>query len=101
MIKNGDQLSGISLNIWRRVAEDNNLSYELVEQPSPKAGIEAVHDGEIDVLVGPISITPDRLNLPGVDFTQPYFIGKEGILLPLKPSTLLNRLQVFLGWAVL
>ena len=39
VIKNGDQLSGISLNIWRRVAEDNNLSYELVEQPSPKAGI--------------------------------------------------------------
>ena len=37
VIKNGDQLSGISLNIWRRVAEDNNLSYELVEQPSPKA----------------------------------------------------------------
>jgi polar amino acid transport system substrate-binding protein len=51
--------------------------------------------------VGPISVTPDRLNLPGVDFTQPYFIGKEGILLPLKPKTLLNRLQVFLGWAVL
>ena len=51
--------------------------------------------------MGPISITPDRLNLPGVDFTQPYFIGKEGILLPLKPASLLSRLQVFLGWAVL
>ena len=50
VIKNGDQLSGISLNIWRRVAEDNNLSYELVEQPSPKAGIEAVDDGEICLL---------------------------------------------------
>ena len=64
MIKNGDQLSGISLNIWRRVAEDNNLSYELLEQPSPKAGIEAVDDGEIDVLVGPISITSRRLAMP-------------------------------------
>ena len=27
VIKNGDQLSGISLNIWRSVAEDNNFSY--------------------------------------------------------------------------
>ena len=51
--------------------------------------------------MGLTSVTPDRLALPGVDFTQPYFIGKEGILLPLKPSTLPNRLQVFLGWAVL
>ena len=93
--------SGISLDIWRRIAEDNNLSYRLIKQATPRQGILALNKGEIDLLVGPISITPERLNLPGVDFTQPYFIGKEGILLPLKPSTLLNRLQVFLGWAVL
>ena len=93
--------SGISLQIWRRIAEDNNLSYRLIQQATPQKGILALNDGEIDLLVGPISVTPNRLNLPGVDFTQPYFIGKEGILLPLKPSTLLNRLQVFLGWAVL
>ena len=93
--------SGISLQVWRRIAEDNNLSYRLIQQATPQKGILALNNGEIDLLVGPISVTPDRLNLPGVDFTQPYFIGKEGILLPLKPSTLLNRLQVFLGWAVL
>ena len=93
--------SGISLQVWRRIAEDNNLSYRLIQQATPQKGILALNDGEIDLLVGPISVTPDRLNLPGVDFTQPFFIGKEGILLPLKPSTLLNRLQVFLGWAVL
>ena len=93
--------SGISLQVWRRIAEDNNLSYRLIQQATPQKGILALNDGKIDLLVGPISVTPDRLNLPGVDFTQPYFIGKEGILLPLKPSTLLNRLQVFLGWAVL
>ena len=46
-----------------------------MEQPSPKAGIEAVDDGEIDVLVGPISITSRRLAMPGIDFTQPYYLG--------------------------
>ena len=101
MIKNGDQLSGISLNIWRRVAEDNNLSYELVEQPSPKAGIEAVDDGEIDVLVGPISITSRRLAMPGIDFTQPYYLGKSGVLLPMRPPSILSRVQVFFCWAVI
>ncbi len=101
VIKNGDQLSGISLNIWRRVAEDNNLSYELVEQPSPKAGIKAVDDGEIDVLVGPISITSRRLAMPGIDFTQPYYLGKSGVLLPMRPPSILSRIQVFFGWAVI
>ncbi len=93
--------SGISLQVWKRIAEDNNLAYRLVQQSTPREGIRALNKGEIDLLVGPISITPDRLNLPGVDFTQPYVIGKEGILLPLKPASLLSRLQVFLGWAVL
>ncbi|WP_392346612.1 hypothetical protein [Parasynechococcus sp.] len=48
VIKNGDQINGISLNIWRRVAEDNNFSYELIQQPSPIAGIEAVDEGGPD-----------------------------------------------------
>jgi len=101
VIHNNSDRSGISIDIWRKIAEDNNLSYRLVQQATPREGIRALYEGEIDLLVGPISITPDRLNLPGVDFTQPYFIGKEGILLPLKPASLLSRLQVFLGWAVL
>ena len=81
----------------RRVAEDNNLSYELVEQPSPKAGIEAVDNGKIDVLVGPISITSRRLAMPGIDFTQPYYLGKSGVLLPMRPPSILSRVQVFFG----
>ena len=101
VIKSGGHLSGISLDIWRRVAEDNNLSYDLIPQPTPKAGIEAVDDGSIDVLVGPISITSRRLAIAGIDFTQPYFLSKEGILLPLKAPSLFSRLQVFFGWAVI
>ena len=101
VIQEEGSISGISLQVWRRIAEDNNLSYKLIQKATPQKGILALNEGEIDLLIGPISVTPDRLNLPGVDFTQPYFIGKEGILLPLKPSTLLNRLEVFLGWAVL
>ena len=101
VIKDGNTTSGISLDIWRRVAEDNNLSYELVEQPSPKAGIEAVDDGEIDVLVGPISITARRLALPEIDFTQPYFLSKEGVLLPSRAPSIFSRIQVFFGWAVI
>ena len=92
---------GISLEIWRRVAEQNDLSYDFIEQPSPKQGLKAIEAGDIDLLVGPISITARRLAMPGVDFTQPYFLGKSGVLLPLSPPTLISRLSVFFGWAVI
>ena len=58
-------------------------------------------DCEIDVLVGPISITSGRLAMPGVDFTQPYYMGKSGVLLPMHPPSILSRVQVFFGWAVI
>jgi len=93
--------SGISLEIWRRIAESNHLSYELIEQKTPRQGITALDNGEIDLLIGPISITANRLILPGVDFTHPYFIGKEGVVLPLNQSTFLTRFKVFFAWAVL
>ena len=62
---------GISLEIWRRVAEQNGLTYDFIEQPTPKQGLKAIDVGEIDLLVGPISITSGRLAMPGVDFHSP------------------------------
>ncbi|WP_257929115.1 transporter substrate-binding domain-containing protein [Synechococcus sp. CC9605] len=78
VIQDGDSTSGISLDIWRRVAEDNNYSYELIPQPSPKAGIEAVDEGEIDVLVGPISITSGRLAMPALISPSPTTWASRG-----------------------
>ncbi|WP_392346614.1 ion channel [Parasynechococcus sp.] len=51
--------------------------------------------------VGPISITSRRLAIPGVDFTQPYYLGKSGVLLPMSPPSILSLVQVFFGWAVI
>ena len=99
--EDADGYSGISLEIWRRVAEENDLSYTLVEQASPEAGLSALADQSIDVLVGPISITARRLTRPEIDFTQPYFLSKAGVLVPLKPANLISRIQVLFGWAVL
>ena len=101
VIQNADGFSGLSVEIWRKVAEDNDISYELVAQPSPNDGIAAVANGNVDVLVGPISITAKRLAIPEVDFTQPYYLGKEGVLLPLHAPSLLSRLKVFFGWTVI
>ena len=101
VIQENNSIQGISLDVWRQVAKDNALDYELVPQRSPEAGIAAVDQDQIDLLIGPISITPRRLAMPGVDFTQPYYLGKSGVLLPLDSPTIFSRLKVFFGWAVI
>ena len=96
----GDGLSGISIDVWRRVAEANDLPYDLIRQSSIDAGIAAVEAKKIDVLIGPVSVTASRLARPEVDFTQPYYIDRAGVLLPLQRANLSSRLQVLFGWAV-
>ena len=96
----GDGLSGISIDVWRRVAEANDLPYDLIRQSSIDAGIAAVETKKLDVLIGPVSVTASRLARPEVDFTQPYYIDRAGVLLPLQRANLSSRLQVLFGWAV-
>ncbi|MGB0286628.1 MAG: ion channel, partial [Synechococcus sp.] len=31
----------------------------------------------------------------------PYYLGKSGVLLPMRPPSILSRVQVFFGWAVI
>ena len=57
VVQENNSFQGISLEVWRQVAEDNQLVYDLVPQDSPEAGIAAVDQGQIDLLVGPISRT--------------------------------------------
>ena len=96
----GDGLSGISIDVWRRVAEANDLPYDFIRQSSIDAGIAAVEAKNLDVLIGPVSITASRLARPEVDFTQPYYFDRAGVLLPLQRANLSSRLQVLFGWAV-
>ena len=100
--KEKDFFDGISLKIWRYIADENNINFNLKAKTfSPLDGIKAVSKGDLDVLIGPISITSTRVAIPGINFTQPYFFGRSGVLIPTTPPTIFSRLQVFLGRAVL
>ena len=94
-------LSGISIEIWKDVAERLEKPYKFVIQPNTNANIKAVADSSIDLAIGPISITPTRLANPKIDFTQPYYHGYEGLLIPQKSPGLIARLRPFIGWAAL
>ena len=101
VMKDGDQFHGISITVWESIARDNGLQYDYIRHQSVDKAITSVETEELDLLIGPISITSQRLKIPDVNFTQPYFIAKAGLLINKTPPTLFSRFKVFFGRAVL
>jgi polar amino acid transport system substrate-binding protein len=83
---------GISVDIWNQIAREENLDYQLIPQTNVKMGIEALIRGDLDILIGPLSITEERLKL--VQFTQPYYTSEIGLLIPTE-TTIWNLVKPF------
>ncbi|MEB3160574.1 MAG: transporter substrate-binding domain-containing protein [Synechocystis sp.] len=92
-----DPINGISLDVWRDIAGTQGWESEYVPQQSVSEALQAVADGRLDILVGSISITPERVKLPDISFTQPYFGSSVGVMIPQEQSTLWNRVAPFFG----
>jgi ABC-type amino acid transport substrate-binding protein len=73
---NGDW-SGISIDLWRRIAERLKLQYRFVDAVSVNNLIEGVKSGNYDVAVAAITVTPAREQ--EVDFSVPYFHAGTGV----------------------
>lgn len=93
--------TGISVEVWQEVATRLNQTYVLVPLPNTDANLQALLSREVDLAIGPISITPDRLAREGLDFSQPYFHGHLGLLVPTGSAPWIKRLAPFFGWAAL
>lgn len=94
-------INGISLEVWREVADSQAWRSDYRPQSSVDEGIKAVAAQKIDILVGPISITPERAAINGITFTQPYFNSGVGLMIPGEPISLWQRLSPFFGLAAL
>lgn len=71
-------LDGLSIRVWKEMALKQGWEYDLIRYPSVAELLQSVANDEVDVAVGPISITSQRANL--VEFTQPYYRADLGIL---------------------
>jgi ABC-type amino acid transport substrate-binding protein len=69
--------SGISIELWRKLAEQLKLRYRFVEASSVPALLDGLQAGNFDVAVAAISVTPAREQR--VDFTVPYFQTGTGV----------------------
>ncbi|MBI4971119.1 MAG: transporter substrate-binding domain-containing protein [Candidatus Omnitrophica bacterium] len=74
---------GIAVDLWKASAEKLGLAYEWIELNKDTAS-EALIQKKVDVLVGGISVTPERIKV--IDFTQPFFATELGIGIMKDPS---------------
>ncbi|MBK8010272.1 MAG: transporter substrate-binding domain-containing protein [Deltaproteobacteria bacterium] len=88
---------GLSLDIWRLLAEAAGVSYDFSVFSTVDAALAAVAAGRLDVVVGPISITSARCR--EVHFLQPYFQSSLSILASTRRQVIWDRFAPFLNRA--
>jgi ABC-type amino acid transport substrate-binding protein len=71
------QWSGISIELWRRIAEQNKLRFRFAEEETVQGLIDGVAAGKFDVAVAALTITASRETI--LDFTSPFFGTGLGI----------------------
>ncbi|MFZ0372143.1 MAG: transporter substrate-binding domain-containing protein [Xanthobacteraceae bacterium] len=71
---------GISIDLWRHVADELHLHYRIVEEPNVQGLIDGVASGKYDVAVAALTVTAGRVRV--LDFTQPFYATGLGIAVP-------------------
>jgi polar amino acid transport system substrate-binding protein len=82
--------SGVSIDLWRKIADQLKLRYRFVEAASITSLLDGVQSGNFDLAVAAITVTPARE--AQVDFTVPYFQAGTGIAV--QPDHLTNWMPV-------
>ncbi|MBL0373988.1 transporter substrate-binding domain-containing protein [Rhizobium sp. KVB221] len=69
--------TGISIELWRRIAERLHLKFRFEQEPDVQSLIAATARGRYDLSIAAITITAERERK--VDFTQPFYNTGLGI----------------------
>jgi polar amino acid transport system substrate-binding protein len=71
---------GISIDLWRHVAEELHLQFRIAEEPNVQGLIDGMATGKFDVAVAALTVTAGRARI--LDFTQPFYTTGLGIAVP-------------------
>ncbi|MDQ8730201.1 transporter substrate-binding domain-containing protein [Bradyrhizobium sp. LHD-71] len=71
---------GISIDLWRKLAQDAGLAFRFVEAPTVNGLIEGAANGSFDIAVAALTVTAGRERV--VDFTHSYYVSGLGIAVP-------------------
>jgi polar amino acid transport system substrate-binding protein len=71
------QWYGISIDLWRHIAEQNKLQFRFSEEETVQGLLDGVAGGKFDVAVAALTVTAPRENM--LDFTSSFFGTGLGI----------------------
>jgi ABC-type amino acid transport substrate-binding protein len=89
-------LHGISIDLWRRVADRLHLRYRFSEQPTVQALVAGTAEGSFDVAIAALTVTAARER--AVDFTQPFYSTGLGIAVPVGESRWMSVSRALLSF---
>ncbi len=92
-------VSGMSVQIWKTIATNAGIDYEIVVCNDITEIIDALAAGTLDASIGPHATTSDRAEK--VLFSQPYYSPGVGIMVPSRSPTMWDRIRPFLTTALL
>ncbi len=84
------QWQGISIDLWREIAEALEVAFEFRDVESVDSALQGVASGSLGAAVGAFTITAERERM--VDFTHPFFISGLGIAVVAREQGLLRSL---------
>jgi len=91
--------SGISIELWRRIADKAGLRFRLVETLSVQDLVDGVANGAFNVGVAAVTVTAAREH--HVDFTQPFYHTGLGIAVPINESPWVSIARALLSFSFL
>ena len=75
---------GISIDLWRRIADRLHLRYRFSEEPTVQALVARTADSSFDAAIAALTVTAARDRI--VDFTQPFYSTGLGIAVSMSES---------------
>lgn len=90
---------GIDIALWEAIATTQKWKYDYFEYATVPSGLADLKQGTLDVLLGGLEITPERLDQ--VNFTQPYYFSDAALLVKRPPLPFWNYFHPFLKIAAL
>ncbi|MDF4202843.1 transporter substrate-binding domain-containing protein [Maribacter sp. SA7] len=92
IVKNGEHIEGLNVWLWKRVANDLNLKYEMIPmQFSPM--LDSLRSGGIDLSINPLTITSQRSK--EMEFTHSFYASNATIAIAEVSS--FDKFKLFVG----
>jgi polar amino acid transport system substrate-binding protein len=90
---------GISIDLWRRIADRLHLRYRLSEQPTVQALVDGTAGGSLDAAMAAITVTAARER--GVDFTHPFYATGLGVAVSLNEGRWMSIFRALISFGFL